>query len=385
MPREKNSATSAITASTASADRRPSSRDVSFSATIALAAGSATPASSSARIRSLFAMNGTPAASSTCARDDTSSGIAGLAWMPVKNEVVSAEISTAPARAVPTEAPRLVMVFCNPPTSALCSSGTADTVTLPSCDASAPTPSPASSNGHVTASGPTPISSAAISVTIPTNSATKPSWTTRRGDAVGKNLGTPTAARSSVIESGSIRTPVSTAESPSATDRNRGTVKNRPACSRYWKKNEVNPPRRSLLPNIVVSISVASPASWRRRSQARNPRSTTPPAATNQTTGERPNQEGALGFGLTNPQAPACRIPNTTRPSPRADRTVPIRSRRADGSAGVSAIFLASTRIPTTIKTSPANTYRHDAYVVITPPIRGPTATAMAPAAATRP
>ena len=35
--------------------------------------------------------------------------------------------------------------------------------------------------------------------------------------------------------------------------------------------------------------------------------------------------------------------------------------------------------------TSPANTQRHEANVVTAPPIKGPAATAMAPAAAMRP
>jgi hypothetical protein len=39
-----------------------------------------------------------------------------------------------------------------------------------------------------------------------------------RGDTVGKTRGTPIAAASNVIESGRIRTPVSIADSPSATD-----------------------------------------------------------------------------------------------------------------------------------------------------------------------
>src|SRR6516165_8882302 len=75
-----------------------------------------------------------------------------------------------PARAVPMDAPRLVAVFCKPPTSPLCSSGRADTVTLPSCEASAPTPRPASNIGQVTISGPAPASSAATMMTIPAKS-----------------------------------------------------------------------------------------------------------------------------------------------------------------------------------------------------------------------
>ena len=52
-----------------------------------------------------------------------------------------------------------------PPTSPLCSSGTEETVTAPSCDASMPMPSPARSIGQVTISGPAPASSAATNTT----------------------------------------------------------------------------------------------------------------------------------------------------------------------------------------------------------------------------
>src|SRR5262250_489979 len=155
-----------------------------------------------------------PPASSTCALEATSWGTAGLCWMPVRKEVVSAEMSTAPASAVPMEAPRLVTVFWTPPTSPLCSSDTAETVTLPSWEASAPTPRPASSIGQVTISGPAPESSSASRITMPANSAKNPIWTTRRGEAFGKTLGTPTAASSNVTDSGSSRTPVATAQRP---------------------------------------------------------------------------------------------------------------------------------------------------------------------------
>ena len=37
------------------------------------------------------------------------------------------------------------------------------------------------------------------------------------------------------------------------------------------------------------------------------------------------------------------------------------------------------------MRTSPTNTHRHDTYVVTTPPISGPAATAIAPAEATSP
>ena len=91
--------------------------------------------------RSASEMNGTPLVSSVCAFDVRSSGTPGCSAMPVKNDAVSADISTAPASAVPIESPRLETVFWSPPTSPLCSSGTAETVTAPSCEASAPMPS----------------------------------------------------------------------------------------------------------------------------------------------------------------------------------------------------------------------------------------------------
>ena len=52
-------------------------------------------------------MNGTPLVSSVCAFEERSSGTAGLLSMPVKNDAVSADISTAPASAVPIEMPEV--------------------------------------------------------------------------------------------------------------------------------------------------------------------------------------------------------------------------------------------------------------------------------------
>ena len=148
-------------------------------------------------------------------------------------------------------------MFWSPPTSPLCSSGTLDTVTAPSCEARAPIPSPARSIGQVVISAPAPASSAAANTTIPRNNARKPSRTMRRGEACGNNFGIPTAASKSVIESGSRRIPVSIADNPSATDKYSGTAKNSPACRRYWKKNEVSPPRRARTRSSAGSSSAA--------------------------------------------------------------------------------------------------------------------------------
>ena len=105
-PRLKNSAISASTARTDSDARSPSRRASAFSSTMASPSPAGTPASSSAASRSASEMNGTPLVSSVCAFDERSSGTSGLLSMPVRNDAVSAEISTAPASAVPIEMPR---------------------------------------------------------------------------------------------------------------------------------------------------------------------------------------------------------------------------------------------------------------------------------------
>ena len=77
---------------------------------------------------------------------------------------------------------------------------------------------------------------------MPTAPRRSRSSTTRRGDVVGKNFGTPAAASSIVTESGVILIPVSIAESPSATDRYSGTTKKSPIITTNWKKNISSPP-----------------------------------------------------------------------------------------------------------------------------------------------
>ena len=101
--------------------------------------------------------------------------------------------------------------------------------------------------------------------------------------------------------------------------------------------------------------------------------------------GERLAHSGPPSFGWSHPHSPARRTPKTMSASPSADSTEPTTSRRGRFSTGASSIRLLRTRIARTITTSPANTHRHEKYVVQKPPINGPTATAIAPAAATRP
>src|SRR5262245_26697110 len=102
--------------------------------------------------------------------------------------------------------------------------------------------------------------------------------------------------------------------------------------------------------------------------------------------GESPTRLGAPGFGSTQPHSPERSTPYTSEPRPAADSTTPNTSNPSGRAAGgASLIRRATARIARTTTTSPANTSRQVAYVVRAPPIRGPTATAIAPADATRP
>ena len=189
-----------------------------------------------------------------------------------------------------------------------------------------------------------------------------------------------------MIDSGSSRTPVAIADSPSATDRNSGTTKNRPACRRYWKKNDDEPAAQRPVPQhrridqrgSRRARAGGSPTTGRPTARPRRRGSARSPATARATA-------GAPGLGWTKPHVPERRMPNTTSPRPSADSTVPTRSSRAPCSAGVSAIRRVSARMTSTTSTSPTNTHRHDRYVVNRPPISGPAATAIAPADATSP
>ena len=152
--------------------------------------------------------------------------MSGFWAMPSTMAVVSTAISTEPATAVPTEMPRLLKVFCRPPTSPVSSAGTADTVTLPSCEARQPMPRPTSSIGHSTTTGVgVEIDAGEQHDAGPTSISSTPTRTTSRGEMFGHSFGMPSAATITVIDSGTSRIPVSSAFSSSTTDRNSGTMK----------------------------------------------------------------------------------------------------------------------------------------------------------------
>ncbi len=167
--------------------------------------------------------------------------------------------------------------------------------------------------------------------------------TTRRGEAAGNSRGTPTAAAKSAIESGRRRTPVATADRPSATDRKSGITKKSPAWRRNWKKNDVNPACSRATLSMVGSIRTARPACRRRFSQSTNRVSRAAPPKMSQITGEAPSHCGAPGLGCTKPHVPERTTPKTIVASPAADKKVPTRSSLTPGTGGLSLIRREST------------------------------------------
>ena len=170
----------------------------------------------------------------------------------------------------------------------------------------------------------------------------------------------PRAAMSSVIESGSSRTPVSRADRPRATDRKSGTTKKNPACTRYWKKNIVSPPVSWRFWNIAGRTSGSSSREMRLASHRKNSQSTRKPPITSQIVGDRPAHEGPSPFGWIQPHSPERSTPKTSNASPSAESTDPTTSRRGRVSGGASTIRRPKMRMTRTSTTSPAKTHRHE-------------------------
>ena len=147
-------------------------------------------------------------------------------------------------------------------------------------------------------------------------SASMPMRTTRRGLALGKSRGMPTAATSSDSESGSRRTPVAMGDSPSTTERNSGTMKNSPAGIRNWKRNVISPPVSCLTRSSAGEMSGSLPASSSRLCQRRNSQRKKRPAMMNQIVSERPNSDVAPSLGRNQPQVDDLSTPRTISARP---------------------------------------------------------------------
>ena len=194
-------------------------------------------------------------------------------------------------------------MFCRPPTSPLCSSGTAETVTAPSCEASAPDPEAGEEHRPGDDLGGAGVESSRATSTHDADEqrARNPMRHDPARRGVGKQLrDADRGEEQSVIDSGRIRTPVSIADRPSATERNSGTAKNRPACSRNWKKNDVSPPRSSRIPQHR-RVDAAAPC--RRRDGAfsqreEQPAARAPPPSIEPDHRREAEPRGPPGFGL---------------------------------------------------------------------------------------
>jgi hypothetical protein len=79
---------------------------------------------------------------------------------------------------------------------------------------------------------------------------------------------------------------------------------------------------------------------------------------------------------------PDFKTPNTSADRPATDSTAPMKSKCTRTAGGVSWTLRSAAKIPITITASPTKTHRHEAKVVTAPPMSGPAATAIAPAAA---
>ena len=129
-----------------------------------------------------------------------------------------------------------------------------------------------------------------------------------------------------MTESGVILSPVSIAESPSATERNNGTTKNNPIITTNWKKNIRSPPFRPR--SISDGVNSGSlPSSSSRRIWDPNSRRVTSPATISQNTGDMPRIEGPSPEARNQPHSPDFRTPVTMSPIARAHSTDPSRSR----------------------------------------------------------
>ena len=232
-------------------------------------------------------------------------------------------MTIAPVSAVPTEMPRLVIVFCRPSDlAALLVGDRGDGDAAELRGEGTRSRGRRGAAAQVTTSAPAPASRAADQHHQgQRKSPRKPSRTTRRGDTSGKAFGIPAAARIRVKESGSRRTPVSIAERPSATERKSGTAKKSPPWRKYWKKNEVRPPRRTeVAQDRRVDAAAHAPRVQEAVLPGEEERQHRGAAEHHPDHWREAEPFGASGLALTSPQVPERRTPSTIspRPAPRA-------------------------------------------------------------------
>ena len=140
-----------------------------------------------------------------------STGIASLSSMLFTNAVESPPSRNAPMSAVPSDAPRFCAVPWSPPAWFVCDASTEDMITLPTCDASSPTPMPNSASATANWMDASSTSIVASSPSDPIARNTKPRRATAFGERRAAARGPRSAATNIVTDIGSSLTPVSNA------------------------------------------------------------------------------------------------------------------------------------------------------------------------------
>ena len=278
-------------------------------------------------------------------------------------------------------------MFWSPPTSPLSSSGTAETVTAPSWEASAPTPSPASSIGTVTTSGPAPSSMAAASDTIPASRAARPHVTTRRGTGLRPQL---RYADGRGQQGDRERQQPDAGLHGAEAERHRQEQRHgeeQPGLEQELEEEHGQPAgqlrvveHRRRRPGARARPAALAPPT------AKNSRTTTSPARTSHTVIERPARSGASGFGLhpaplAGPEHAVHREAEAGGGQHHADQVEPDAA-RGGGVLDLPGQAPGSRRRSRPRRRTPA---ARSSTSCTAPPISGPAATAIAPAEATSP
>ena len=273
-----------------------------------------------------------------------------------------------------------------PPTCPVCSSGTAETVTAPSCDASAPIPSPASSIGTVTISAPAPSSQRADQHDEAGEEREEAELDDTPRRRVREHLGDPGRREQ---ERDRERKQADPGVDRAQTEGDRQVERDReeePALHQVLEEESGEAALESWDPE-------QSRVDERRATAIDHPLLPHEEQPHDDAAAEQEPDDGGQAQPLGRVRLRLHDTPDAGAEDPEDDEGHPGgRQRGADEveagalpEGGASAILRLSNRMPRTTITSPANTSRHDRYVVKNPPMRGPAATAMAPAEATSP
>ncbi len=165
---------------------------------------------------------------------------------------------------------------------------------------------------------------------------------------------------SSENDNGTSRTPVSSADSSSTTDRNSGMVKKMPDCRKNWKPKSLSPPRSCDMRRIAGGTNGSPPRPLQVDLPLQEGHSSRKPPS-NQPDDDRGSEQDRRS-GLRLDPAPVTRTQHTEHQQAQAgaDSTAPSTSIFGRTAGGASAMRRPTIRMMTTTITSPANTQRHE-------------------------